>query len=45
MTGSVVSACAAQQTNVFSGVSNALRLLDRSGDGPMGLSPQPDGEG
>ena len=36
MTGSVVSARAAQQTNVFSGVSNALRLLDRSGDGPMG---------
>jgi len=36
ISGSFTSARAAQQTNVFSGVSNALRLLDRAGDGPMG---------
>ncbi len=36
VSGSVVTAPAAANTNIFSGVSNALRLLDRSGDGPMG---------
>jgi transglutaminase-like putative cysteine protease len=36
ISGNFTSARAAQQTNVFSGVSNALRLLDRAGDGPMG---------
>ena len=36
ISGSFTSARAAQQTNIFSGVSNALRLVERAGDGPMG---------
>lgn len=36
ISGSVTTANAAFGTNIFSGVSNALRLVDRAGDGPMG---------
>jgi hypothetical protein len=36
ISGGVITAPAVGNTNVFAGVSNALRLLDRSGDGPMG---------
>ncbi|MBN9553414.1 MAG: DUF3857 domain-containing protein [Alphaproteobacteria bacterium] len=36
ISGSVTTANAALGTNIFSGVSNALRLVDRAGDGPMG---------
>lgn len=36
ISGSVTTAAAALGTNIFSGVSNALRLVDRAGDGPMG---------
>ncbi len=36
ISGSFISASAAPQSNLFSGISNGLRLLDRSGDGPMG---------
>jgi hypothetical protein len=36
ISGSVTTASAAPGSNVFSGVSNALRMVDRAGDGPMG---------
>ena len=36
ISGSVTTAPAALQTNIFSGMSNALRIVDRAGDGPMG---------
>ena len=36
VSGSVTTAKVAANTNMFSGISNALRVLDRSGDGPMG---------